>query len=172
LVLGPKKGFKLACNWSSNFKHLAIVSLQTQAKLFLAAGIPVFTLDIQTRISWASDIKIKRFKSPNLYTRPGLQLWWRVWSEIKSFSRTESGSNLVGQKGSPDLIQKLTMPSIPIWLRVWPKNKSTKFVTEIESLVQNSGQDPSRSRILYFHVRYSNRNIMSFWYRNQAIQKS
>jgi len=43
---------------------------------------------------------------------------------------------------------------------------------EIEFLVQNSGQDPSHDRILYFHVRYSNKNIMSFWYRNQAIQKS
>jgi len=60
------------------------------------------------------------------------------------------------------------MSSIPIWLRVWPKNKSTKFGMEIESLVQNSGQDPSRGRILYFHIRYSNRNIMSFWYRNQV----
>ena len=36
-------------------------------------------------ISWASDIKIKRFKSPNLSTYPGLQLWWRIQSEIKSF---------------------------------------------------------------------------------------
>jgi hypothetical protein len=43
---------------------------------------------------------------------------------------------------------------------------------EIEYLVQNLGQDPSRGIILYFHVRYSNENIMSFWYRNQAIQKS
>jgi hypothetical protein len=43
---------------------------------------------------------------------------------------------------------------------------------EIESLVQNSGQDPSRDRILCFHVRYSNENIMSFWYQNQAIEKS
>jgi hypothetical protein len=59
LVLAPfpfgtwsKKGFKLACNWSSNFKHLAIVSLQTRAKqILLEAGIPAFTLDIQTRIS-------------------------------------------------------------------------------------------------------------------------
>jgi hypothetical protein len=42
---------------------------------------------------------------------------------------------------------------------------------EIEFLVQNSGQDPSRGRILCFHVRYSNVNILSFWYQNQAIQK-
>jgi len=46
-----KKKFKLACNWFSNFKHLAIVSLQTWAKILLAAEIPAFTLDIQTRIS-------------------------------------------------------------------------------------------------------------------------
>ena len=75
------------------------------------------------------------------------------------------------QKGYLDLIQKLTMLSILIWLRVWPKNKSTKFVTEIESLVQNSGQDPSCGRNLYFHVRFSNGNILSFWYQNQVIQK-
>ena len=46
-----------------------------------------------------------------------------------------------------------------------------KFVMKIEFLVQNSGQDPSHGRILYLHVRYSNENIMSFWYQNQAIQK-
>jgi len=51
LVLGPKGGFKLACNWSSNFKHLTIVSLQTQAKILLAAGIHAFTIDIETGIS-------------------------------------------------------------------------------------------------------------------------
>jgi len=42
---------------------------------------------------------------------------------------------------------------------------------EIEFLVQKSGQDPSHGRILYLLVRYSNENIFSFWYRNQAIQK-
>jgi hypothetical protein len=42
-----QKGFKLACNWSSIFKHLAIVSLQTRAKILLAAGIPAFTLDFK-----------------------------------------------------------------------------------------------------------------------------
>ena len=38
-------------------------------------------------------------------------------------------------------------------------------------LVQNSGQDPSCDKILYFHIRYSKSNILSFWYRNQAIKK-
>jgi hypothetical protein len=33
------------------------------------------------------------------------------------------------------------------------------------------GLNPSRNRILYFHIRYSNGNILSFWYWNQAIQK-
>jgi hypothetical protein len=56
------------------------------------------TPDIQTGISWASDIEIKWFKSPNSSTRLGLQLWWRSRSEIKSFYKTETGSNLVGQK--------------------------------------------------------------------------
>jgi len=63
------------------------------------------------------------------------------------------------------------MSRIPIWLRVWPKNKSSKFMMEIEFLVQNSGQDPSRGRNPCFHIRYSKGNILSFWYRNQAIQK-
>jgi hypothetical protein len=36
--------------------------------------ISAFMLDIQTGISGVSDIEIKRFKSPNLSTRPGLQL--------------------------------------------------------------------------------------------------
>jgi hypothetical protein len=56
-----------------------------QKKILLAAGILAFTLDIQMEISWASDIEIKRFKSLNLSTRLGLQLWWRSRSEIKSF---------------------------------------------------------------------------------------
>jgi hypothetical protein len=34
----------------------------------------------------------------------------------------------------------------------------------------NSGQNPTRSRILYFHTRYLNRNIFSFRYQNQNIQ--
>ena len=46
---------------------------------------------------------------------------------------------------------------------------TNKIVTEPESLMQNSGQNPSHDRILYFYVRYSNENIMSFWYQNQAI---
>jgi hypothetical protein len=35
----------------------------------------------------------------------------------------------------------------------------------------NSGKNPSRGRNPCFHTRYSNGNILSFWYRNQAIQK-
>jgi hypothetical protein len=50
------------------------------------------------------------------------------------------------------------------------KEQIIKFVTEIEFLVQNSVQDPSRGRNPYFHTRYSNGNILSFWYWNQAIQ--
>ena len=47
------------------------------------------TLDIQTGISWAFDIEIERFKSPNSSTCPGIQLWWRIQSEINSFCITE-----------------------------------------------------------------------------------
>jgi hypothetical protein len=42
---------------------------------------------------------------------------------------------------------------------------------EIEFLVQNSSHDPSHDIILYLLVRYSNGNILSFWYQNQVIQK-
>jgi len=49
----------------------------------------------------------------------------------------------------------------------------------IQSLVQKNpsnqacelGLNPSRGRILYFYIRYSNWNILSFWYWNQVIQK-
>jgi hypothetical protein len=64
-------------------------------------------------ISSASDIEIKWFKSPNSSTRLGLKLWWRSQSEIKSFYRTETGSNLVGQKESSGLTQKLTNAENP-----------------------------------------------------------
>jgi hypothetical protein len=114
-VFGPKKkSFKVARNWSSNFKHLAIVSLQTWAKILLATGFSTFRLGIQTWISWASDIKIKWFRNQNSSTRTGLQLLWRIQSKIKSFWRTKSGRKLDGRNGSLDLIWKLTMPNIPI----------------------------------------------------------
>jgi hypothetical protein len=35
----------------------------------------------------------------------------------------------------------------------------------------NSGQNPSRSRILYFYTTYSKWNILGFLYQNYAIQK-
>jgi len=35
----------------------------------------------------------------------------------------------------------------------------------------NLGKNPSRGRNPCFHTRYSNGNILSFWYRNRAIQK-
>jgi hypothetical protein len=41
------------------------------------------TLDIQTGISWVFDIEIEWFKTPNSSTCTGLQLWWRIQSEIK-----------------------------------------------------------------------------------------
>jgi hypothetical protein len=67
-----------------------------------------FSLDIQTRISWVSDIKIKRLENPNSSTHVGLQFSWRIQGEIKVFYRIESSRNLVGKKWSPDQIQKLT----------------------------------------------------------------
>jgi hypothetical protein len=84
----------------------------------------------------------------------------RIWQE-SGWSKRISGSNL-----ETDNAENLDMTESMIY-----KNKSTKFVTEIEFLAQNSGQDPSHGRILCLHVRYSNGNILSFWYRNQAIQK-
>jgi hypothetical protein len=44
-----------------------------------------FHARFQTEISWVFDIEIKQFKSSNSSTFPGLQIWWRSWSEIKSF---------------------------------------------------------------------------------------
>jgi hypothetical protein len=35
----------------------------------------------------------------------------------------------------------------------------------------NSGQNPPRNKILYFHTKYLNGNILSFTYPNQAIQR-
>jgi hypothetical protein len=81
-----------------------------------AAEFSALTLDIQMGISWASDIEIKWFKSSNSSTRLGLQLWWRSRSEIKSFYKTETDSNLVGQK-----VLDLTILSIQIWLRICSK---------------------------------------------------
>jgi hypothetical protein len=78
-----------------------------------ATEFSALTLDIQMGISWAYDIEIKWFKSSNSSTRLGLKLWWRSRSEIKSFYRTKSSSNLVGREGSPGLTQKLTNAKNP-----------------------------------------------------------
>jgi hypothetical protein len=42
---------------------------------------------------------------------------------------------------------------------------------EAESLVQNSGQNLLAAEFSTFTFRYSNENILSFWYQSQAIQK-
>jgi hypothetical protein len=100
----------------------SIFSAKTRAGILLAVGFSTFTLDFQTGISWAFDIEIMQFKNPYSSICTELQLSWRIQIQIKSFWKTESGRNLVGRNGSPNLIQKLTMLSIPIRLRVWPKN--------------------------------------------------
>jgi len=99
-VLGPKK-------------ILRISPANSGKKPFSRPGIPAFNTRYSNAISWASDIEIKWFKSPNSSMRLGLKLWWRSRSEIKSFYRTESSSNVVGRKGSPGLTQKLTNAENP-----------------------------------------------------------
>jgi hypothetical protein len=81
-------------------KTILRISPANLGYILLAVEFSALTLDIQMGISWASDIEIKWFKSPNLSTCLGIQLWWRSRSEIKLFYRTKSSSNLVGQKGS------------------------------------------------------------------------
>jgi len=96
--------------WSKKILRISPANL---GYILPAAEFSALTLDIQMGISWASDIEIKWFKSPNSSTRLGLKLWWRSRSEIKSFYRTETGSNLVGQKESPGLTKKLTNAENP-----------------------------------------------------------
>jgi len=96
--------------WS---KKILRISPANWGYILPAAEFSALMLDIQMGISWASDIEIKWFKSPNSSTRLRLKLWWRSQSEIKSFYRTETGSNLVGQKESSGLTQKLTNAENP-----------------------------------------------------------
>jgi hypothetical protein len=96
--------------WSKKILRISPANL---GYILPATEFSSLTLDIQIEISWASDIEIKWFKSSNSSTRLGLKLWWRSQSEIKSFYRTETGSNLVGQKESPGLTQKLTNAENP-----------------------------------------------------------
>ena len=75
----------------------------------------------------SSDIEIKWYKSTNSSMRLGLKLWCKSQSEIKSFYRTKSSSNLVGRKGiSGSNSKNWRMLRILIWLRVWTKNKNHK----------------------------------------------
>ena len=157
-VLGPKK--------------IIWISPANLGYILPATEFFAFMLDIQIGISWASDIVIKRFKSQNYSTCLRLQLWWKTRSQIKSFYRIESSSNLVGQKGSPGLNSK-TDEYRESWYD-WEyelRTKITKTRPKIEFFCTDSGQYPSRGRILCLHIRYSNENILSLWYRNQVIQK-
>jgi len=62
-ILGPKKILWISpANLGKNPSH-------SQESL-------LSTLNIQMGISWAFDIEIKRFKSPNSSMCPRLQLWW------------------------------------------------------------------------------------------------
>ena len=81
---------------------------KTRTGILLTSWFSTFTLDIETRISWAFDIDIRRFKNPNSSTHIGLQLLWRIQSHMKWSWRTESGRNLVGKK--KDLL---------IWFENW-----------------------------------------------------
>jgi hypothetical protein len=106
------------------------------AKSFLRQNFR-FLISIQTRISWASDIEIKRFESLILSMCVELQLSWRIQGEIKSFYRTKSGRNLVGKKWSPNLIQKIDKCRAS-WYD-WEYNlriTTSKIVMEAEFLVQ------------------------------------
>ena len=64
--------------WEKFRSHLDLESdLQTRDKIFLIAWSSTFTLDIQTGISWVSDIEIRRFKNPNSSTHTGFENWQR-----------------------------------------------------------------------------------------------
>jgi hypothetical protein len=115
------------------------------AEFFFFGRIFTSSLDIQTWISWVSDIKIKRFKNPNSFMRVGLQLYRMIRGEIKSFYRTESGRNLVGKKmvswsdSKTDEYQACRYD--------WEYNlriKTRKIVTETEFLVQLWSESCSR----------------------------
>ena len=65
-------------------------------------------------------------------------------------------------------------PALNILLQFNPPFSTFRFSPWSKKIPSNQsrelGLNPSRGRILYLHVRYSNRNILSFWYRNQVIQ--
>ena len=73
---------------SQKKKKILRIKPTNLGETLLAAEFSTFTLDIQMGISWAFDIEIKQFKSPNSSTCLGLQLWWRIQSEIKSLQIT------------------------------------------------------------------------------------
>jgi len=78
--------FMTAPKWDKIFLKNRIA--KTRVGILLAAGYSAFTLDIQKGISWASDIKIRGLKNLNSSTHTGLQLSWRIQSDINLFWRT------------------------------------------------------------------------------------
>jgi hypothetical protein len=91
-------------------------------------------------------------------------------SRILYFSTRCSNGNILSLWYRNQAIQKPKFISTYRTKTFIKDSKSDKIILKNKT-AKNSGWNPSRGRILYFHNWYSNENILSFWYRNQEIQK-
>ena len=97
-VLNNKIATKLG--WKPSHDKILCFHARFQIGISWASDIEgrilCFHARFQTGISWASDIEINQFKIPNSSMCLGLQLWWRIQSEINSFWITELQPNSAG----------------------------------------------------------------------------
>ena len=92
---------------------------------------------------------------------------------FNSFKSGEISSNFILNQlpyFSIFLIQSLVQKTSFTLARNWSSNFKNLAIRSLESNLQTQVK-PSHSRILCFHIKYSNMNILSSWYRNQAIRK-
>ena len=134
-------------------------------------------LDTQTRISWASDIKIKWLKNLKSYIPTGIQLSWRIRSKKNHFEehnlpaiclvKNQEGLEIQMRisRASGIEIKRLKNPKsyacigIQLSWRIRREKKSfwrTKSAHNLLSKKQST-------------TGHSNRNISSFRYQNQEI---
>jgi len=116
-----------------------------------------------------------------------VHIWYVInWSGIKILNfmsflwKCDVGISQVHYKFFAGLLFLLSLMWCWNILSFWYWNQAIQkpkfiYASRTTTLMKESNrfkeQNPSRGENPCFHTRYSNRNILSFWYQNQAIQK-
>jgi len=145
--------FRGGCGYFLSF-HRASCSLSNEARKNVVAA-PKFRHDDKGKTAGICSEKRKEIR-------------WRVQLQSLIFLIRCGKNPVIYDDPAPLQLSISFFNSIPhfnnFWFSPWSKKIPSNQPREL-------GLYPSRGRIFCPHVRYSNGNILSFWYRNQVIQK-